>query len=291
MKSSLFIRIELKNNELLSSISIWSWSNLMWCMHGTNKLSILDKGLSMGNTQRFQGPLFLDLKSTHYRNVMPWRKHDFAWGIQEILYTVYTLTSSICHWTCTRLTPYTLTFPCNPCTFFCGCMACTFPPRTSSPTRISSASAVSTRHAGSRGRRGPKCFLDLFGRIQNESNTMDFNWRFCSLLLPRQHPGTQALPEPLPPWSVGPPCGFVDVHAQAFSPKSIITTPSTNRVSIVNTVNAETTGKPPPGNAFAITAICVAPDRFVFVAGPTTIIELSNLCPCHILPLFWIACK
>ena len=44
----------------------------MWCMHGTNKLSILDKGLSMGNTQRFQGPLFLDLKSTHYRNVMPY---------------------------------------------------------------------------------------------------------------------------------------------------------------------------------------------------------------------------
>ena len=79
----------IENNELLSSISIWSWSNLMWCMHGTNKLSILDKGLSMGNTQRFRGPLFLDLKSTHYRNVMPWRKHDFAWGIQEILYTVY----------------------------------------------------------------------------------------------------------------------------------------------------------------------------------------------------------
>ena len=51
-----------------------------------------------------------------------------------------------------------------------------------------------------------------------------------------------------------------------FLPKYIITTPPTSKV-LTNTVNAETAGKPPPGNTFAITAICVAPDRFVFVAG------------------------
>ena len=80
MKSSLFISIELKKNELLSSLSIWSWSNLMWCMHRKNmeNLSILDEGPFMGKYAKIPEPWLLDLRSRHYRNVMPLKKHDLA---------------------------------------------------------------------------------------------------------------------------------------------------------------------------------------------------------------------